>query len=231
MSIKSNVGSHWPKKLKERLIRLWFFKATGTALFLVLFFQVYFALLHLVGVTAIVMPTTWLDDAIVFWPPAFYIYASLWVYTALAPALQPTFKALVGYGLGIASVCLTGLSFFYFLPTKVPFSAVEMSTESSLAILRKIDMSGNACPSLHVATALFTCMYLHRLLKNVRTPKWLQTGNWIWCALIVYSTMSIKQHVVWDVVAGLGLGGIFGLIYPYFERYWLNVAKSADLGA
>jgi membrane-associated phospholipid phosphatase len=212
----------WQLEIKRRVQRVWFLKATANALFLYVFFHLYFALLQFPRSAIIAMPTTWLDDSISFWPPAFYIYASLWVYTALVPALQPSFKALVCYGLAIGTVCLAGLVFFYFLPTKVPFKALELSTDSSLDILRKIDLAGNACPSLHVATAILTAMCLHQILLTIRAPGWLKLSNWLWCIVIVYSTMAIKQHVVWDVLAGLALGGIFGLIYPRFERFWLT---------
>jgi membrane-associated phospholipid phosphatase len=211
----------WPLEIKRRVIRIWYLKAIANAVFLYVFFHLYFALLEFPRSAVIAMPTTWLDDSIAFWPSAFYMYASLWVYTALVPALQPSFKALLCYGSAIGAVCLTGLVFFYFLPTKVPFKAVELSTDSSLDILRKIDMAGNACPSLHVATAILTAMCLRQILLQVRAPGWLRLSNWLWCIVIVYSTMAIKQHVVWDVVAGLMLGGIFGLIYPHYERLWL----------
>jgi membrane-associated phospholipid phosphatase len=220
-----NINILWKTEFMRRIMRLWFIKAAGTALFLVVFFQLYFALLRFPSSAVIEMPTIWLDGAIPFWPPAFYIYASLWVYTALVPALQASFKELVVYGFGIGGVCITGLSFFYLLPTKVPFNALEQSTESSLAILRKIDLSGNACPSLHVATAIFTGMCLHQLFLKIHVPKWLRITNLAWCGLIIYSTLAIKQHVVWDVVAGLALGGIFGLLYPRFERFWLPTQK------
>jgi membrane-associated phospholipid phosphatase len=208
-----NTAPKWQFEFKRRILRLWFIKATGTAFFLVVFFQLYFALLRFPSATVFEMPITKLDELVTFWPPAFYAYASLWVYTALVPALQPSFKALVVYGFGIGAVCLTGLSFFYFLPTKVPFNALELSTESSLAILRKIDMSGNACPSLHVATAIFTAMCLHRILFAIGSPSWIRLVSWVWCALIVYSTMGIKQHVFWDVAAGIALGAIFAFVY------------------
>jgi membrane-associated phospholipid phosphatase len=208
-----NSAAKWQIEFKRRMLRLWFLKAAGTTLFLFVFFQLYFALLRFPSAAVFAMPTIWLDDFITFWPPAFYAYASLWVYTALVPALQPSFRALIAYGIGIGAVCVTGLTFFYFLPTKVPFNALELSTESSLAILRKIDMSGNACPSLHVATAIFTAMCLHRILLIIGSPKWLRIISWVWCALIVYSTMGIKQHVFWDVAAGLALGSIFGALY------------------
>jgi membrane-associated phospholipid phosphatase len=208
----------WWVEFKRRILRLWFIKATGTALFLFVFFQLYFALLRFPNSTIFEMPTTWIDDSIAFWPPAFYAYASLWVYTALVPALQPSFKALVIYGFGIGSVCIAGLAFFYFLPTKVPFNAVEISTETSLAILRKIDMSGNACPSLHVATAIFTAICLHRILVVIASPRWIRIISWVWCSFIVYSTMGIKQHVFWDVAAGLTLGAIFGFVYVQLTK-------------
>jgi membrane-associated phospholipid phosphatase len=207
------TAAPWQVELKRRILRLWFLKATGTALFLFVFFQLYFALLRFPSAAIFEMPTTKLDDLVSFWPPAFYAYASLWVYTALVPALQPSFKALIVYGFGIGAVCVTGLSFFYFLPTKVPFNSLERSTESSLAILRKIDMSGNACPSLHVATAIFTAICLHRILLAIDSPSWIRVVSWVWCALIVYSTMGIKQHVFWDVAAGIALGMIFAFGY------------------
>jgi membrane-associated phospholipid phosphatase len=207
------IATPWRVELKRRILRLWFFKATGTALFLFVFFQLYFALLRFPSAAVFEMPTTRLDEFITFWPPAFYAYASLWVYTAIVPALQPSFKALLLYGFGIGAVCVAGLSFFYFLPTKVPFNALELSTDSSLAILRKIDMSGNACPSLHVATAIFTAMCLHRILFAISSPFSIRVVSWVWCALIVYSTMGIKQHVFWDVAAGIALGTVFAFGY------------------
>jgi membrane-associated phospholipid phosphatase len=217
-----NRDPSWRVEFRRRILRLWFIKATGTALFLFVFFQLYFALLRFPSSSIFEMPTTWIDDSIAFWPPAFYVYASLWLYTALVPALQPSFKALVIYGFGIGSVCIAGLAIFYYFPTKVPFNAVEISTETSLAILRKIDMSGNACPSLHVATAIFTAICLHRILVAIASPRWMQVASWIWCAFIVYSTMGIKQHVFWDVAAGLALGAIFGFIYVQVTKAFSN---------
>jgi hypothetical protein len=209
----------WYFEVYSRIMHLWFFKSTGTALFMVLFFYGYFSLLRMPVFPVVTMPTTWVDDAIGFWPPAFYIYTSLWLYTALVPALQPTFLRLIAYGCGIGSLCLTGLVVFLFFPTAVPFTAsADWFNDPSLSLLRKIDMSGNACPSLHVATAIFTAMCLNKLLRDMRCPSWLSVANWVWCTLIVYSTMGIKQHVMWDVVAGLMLALLFGWLYPQLEK-------------
>lgn len=218
-SIASGSTCQWCAQLASRFMHLWFFKSTGTALFMVLFFYCYFALLRSPVFTVTVMSTTWVDDWLVFWPPAFYLYASLWVYTSLVPALQPSFLRLVAYGCGIGAVCLTGLLTFLFFPTAVPFNAsAPWFQDPTLSILRRIDLSGNAFPSLHVAAAVFSGMSLHTLLREMQCPKWLKIVNWVWCVLIVYSTMAIKQHVMWDVVAGVCLGLVFGLIYPQFEK-------------
>ncbi len=215
---ESASGARWHVRCARRLMHLWFFKATGTAAFMAIFFYSYFAVLRSPIGPVTVMPTTWVDDRIAFWPPAFYLYASLWLYTALVPALQPSLVKLVGYGCGIGAVCLAGLVIFSFFPTAVPFGFADWLVDPSLSLLRSLDMGGNACPSLHVATALFSGFCLQRLLRELGGPPWVRLLNWIWCALIIYSTMAIKQHVFWDVVAGAALAGVFAALYPRFER-------------
>lgn len=210
----------WYARAAARLVHLWVFKAAGTALFMVLFFYSYFEVLHApIGVVTL-MPLTWVDDWIAFWPPAFYLYASLWVYTSLVPALQPSLVRLVAYGCGIGALCLSGLVIFSFFPTAVPYEFSTWFIDPSLSLLRSLDLAGNACPSLHVATAVFTAMAMHRLLTELQAPPWLQQASRLWCALIVYSTMAIKQHVLWDVLAGLALGVLFGWLYSRLEG-WL----------
>lgn len=185
---------------------------------MVIFFYSYFTVLRQPIYPVLTMPLTVVDSWVAFWPPAFYIYASLWVYAVLMPALQPSFLKLVAYGCGIGSLCLIGLVFFLFSPTTVPFAAMEWFNDPELSLLRRLDMAGNACPSLHVASALFTALCLHSTLRRIGCPTWLIALSWLWCALIVYSTMAIKQHVMWDVVAGALLALPIAALYLRFER-------------
>ncbi len=217
----------WHAELLARCLKLWFFKSTGTTIFMVLFFLGYFYVQRMPIYPVTTMPTAGLDDFIGFWPPAFYLYASLWLYTSLVPALQPTFMQLVGYGCAIGSLCLSGLGIFFFFPTAVPFSAsAAWFNDSSTALLRQIDLAGNACPSLHVATAVFTATCLHTILRELRCPTWVKASNWVWCLLIVYSTMGIKQHVMWDVLAGTALGLFFSVLYRFFQLRASSRARS-----
>lgn len=214
----SSPPNNWVSVCIRRLMHLWLYKAVGTTAFTALFFYSYFAVLKSPIYPVTTMATTIVDNWIVFWPPAFYIYASLWIYTALMPALQPNLLRLVGYGCGMGLLCFAGVMVFLFFPTAVPFSSIDWLTDPSLSLLHQIDLSGNACPSLHVATAIFTGLCLQRLLRSLGCPCWLLIINWVWCVLIVYSTMAIKQHVMWDVVAGIVLALIFGWLYPKFEK-------------
>jgi membrane-associated phospholipid phosphatase len=215
----------WQQACWRRLAHHWHFKSVATASFMAAFFYAYFAILQSPQYPVAVMSTTPIDAWIPFWPSTFYVYASLWVYTSLVPALQPTFSRLILYGFGIGSVCLTGLLFFFFFPTAVPYASADWFNDPALVVLRQIDMTGNACPSLHVASAIFTAMCLNRQLVSMRCPIWLKTTSWLWCACIVYSTLAIKQHVLWDALAGVLLGFIVAVVYQKFEVFILSKYK------
>jgi len=73
-----------------------------------------------------------------------------------------------------------------------------------------------APPPLHVATAVFSGIWLHHLLRRFAAPLWILSANGAWCIGIVYSTLATRQHVALDVLAGLALGvlaAMFSLRY------------------
>jgi membrane-associated phospholipid phosphatase len=195
----------------------WFWKAVGLTGFMWIFFTLYFYLLRHPAQAVFVMPLTALDRAIPFQPAAFVAYASLWLYVGLPAALLLSLRELVVYGLWIGSLCLTGLACFYFWPSAVPpydFAAQAAALgnkHAGIALLQGVDAAGNACPSLHVATATFSALWLHRLLRSTGARPWWWVLNAGWLVLIVYSTLAIKQHVVLDVLAGTALALVFAL--------------------
>ena len=181
-------------------------KSIGTMLFISLFFGAYFYLLKVPPYPATVMPIILLDHLIGFQPLALPLYISLWVYVSLPPALLATRLELYGYGLAMAGTCLAGLIVFYFWPTAVPAANIDWTQYPDVAFLKSMDASGNACPSLHVATAAFSGIWLHHLLRRLGAPPWILIFNWMWCVGIVYSALATRQHVAVDVLAGLALG-------------------------
>lgn len=197
-------------------------KSFGTMAFIAVFFGAYFYLLKNPAYPITVMPFTALDQLIGFYPLSMPLYVSLWVYVSLPSVLLATRSEMVAYTSGMTGACLTGLAIFYFWPTAVPAPDIDWALHPGVDFLKNIDAAGNACPSLHVATAVFCGFWLNHLLGRFNTPRWLLALNWLWCAGIVYSTLATRQHVVLDVAGGALLGGLAA---------WLSLRRQRQRGA
>ena len=197
------------------------------------FFAAYFWVLgHPIG-DVTTMPVLALDHWLAFEFAAMPLYLSLWVYLSLGPALLPDRRALLGYGVACAVIAVVGLALFLLWPTKVPPLTAEVAAEvanhAGMAVLRGVDMSGNACPSLHVAFAVFAAAGLARELRAIGAARWLRALSALWCVGIVYSTLATRQHVVLDVLAGALLGALVALVHAGWERGTVRRAAAADL--
>jgi membrane-associated phospholipid phosphatase len=203
------TGYSWRSELWRRMRSLFVLKAVGTTAVTWLFFLAYFHLLRHPIHPVTVMPLTAIDRWIPFHPPMLIAYFSLWFYVGVAPGFLWSFKELFVYGLWAVALCCCGLAFFYFWPTAVPALMRTASDFPGFELLEGIDAAGNACPSMHVAIAMFTALCLHDLLRHLRVPQGLRLLNVIWFVAIAYSTLAVKQHVVIDVLAGGLLGAVF----------------------
>jgi membrane-associated phospholipid phosphatase len=199
----------WPRQLLARFVTLWYLKAFGTMAFMVLFFQGYFWVLHNPIAEPFMVPTLAVDDWVPFTPGAFAAYVSLWVYVSLAPALMPNLRELLRYGLWIAALCAFCLALFWVAPTQTPVTDIDWSQHPQLAFLKGLDASGNACPSLHVGSAVFSAFWFQRIFRQTGAPALLRWLSVLHCVVIVWSTMAIRQHVFLDVLAGALVGWAF----------------------
>lgn len=198
----------WYRQAAAVIPKHLYLKSIGTTVFISVFFGAYFYLLSNPAYPATVMPVTGLDRLIGFEPLALPVYLSLWVYVSLLPAFFATRPELYRYGLAMTLMCVVGLSIFYFWPTAAPAPDIDWTRYRDVDLLKSIDASGNAFPSLHVATAFFSGVWFHHLLRRFGAPLWILLFNWAWCIAIIYSTLAIRQHVAVDVGAGLVLGGL-----------------------
>jgi membrane-associated phospholipid phosphatase len=223
-STPSSDARAWRADLFHRLGVLWPIKSVGTMCWIAAFFSGYFWVLRNPSVEVTTMPLTALDAMVGFHPGAIWLYVSLWVYVSLPPALAKNFRELFSFGLATLALSLLGLGIFHFWPTAVPHFQVDLAQHPSLSVLKGVDMSGNACPSLHVAFAAFTALWLDRLLREMKSARILLWFNWVWCVGIVYSTLATRQHVVLDVIAGAALGVVLALAHmrllERFEARW-----------
>lgn len=199
----------WGWRIWQRLRFQTPLKAVGTTAFMYLFFRAYFELLESPRTIATVMPQIWLDDWVQFTPSAFPVYLSLWVYVSLAPALLGNLRALIGFGFWVAALCLTGLAIFWAWPTQTPTFNMDWSLYPGLALIKGVDAAGNAFPSLHVASAVFSACWLQRSLRELHSPAWVRWASALHCVAIAWSTMATLQHVALDVLGGTVLGLVF----------------------
>lgn len=190
-----------------RVVTDWCFKAAGTTAFMTLFFWGYLSLLHQPLFAVTVMPLTVIDRWVGFQPVFLPFYLSLWLYVSLPPAFLQSRRELLAYGWHVGLLCLLGLLVFLLWPTVIPETRIDWASFPGVSALKTLDAAGNAFPSLHVATAVFSALWLHRQLPEMGAGRGLLLFNAVWCLAIVYSTLAIKQHVFLDVLAGLLLGG------------------------
>jgi membrane-associated phospholipid phosphatase len=207
-ALKNSQPTPWYRQMGAVILQHGVLKGIGTPLFIALFFAAYFYVLKVPAYPATVMPLTWLDRIIPFQPWAMSLYVSLWVYVSLPPALIATRRELYRYARAMAGTCLAGLIVFYFWPTAVPAADIDWARYPEVAFLKNVDAAGNAFPSLHVATALFSGLWLDHLLRRFDAPQWSRLFNGMWCIGIIYSTLATRQHVAVDVWGGLMLGGV-----------------------
>jgi len=199
----------WVPEIAGRIRHLLVLKIVGTTAFTWLFFIGYFHLLREPLHPPFVMPLTVLDRLVPFQPQMLIAYFSLWFYVGFAPGLQSSFKELLFYGVWVGALCLTGLGLFYLWPTQVPPLALETSSFPGFSILQGVDAAGNACPSMHVAVAIFTAIWVEHILRGAGAPALPRLFNLCWFAAIAYSTLAVKQHVALDALAGALLGIAF----------------------
>ncbi len=227
LAASSPRPSRWGAELAARARLHFFLKTAGITAFIWIFFIGYFWVLRHPAYEVTPMPLTWLDHAVPFQPALLVPYLTLWLYVGLAPGLAPSFRHLVVHGLWAAALCVTGLAIFYFWPTAVPPRPPEAAAYPGFALLQGVDAPGNACPSMHVAVAVFSGLCLESLLRGITAPRWLRLVNALWCVAIVYSTLATKQHVALDAIAGFALGCTFAL----FSLRWRPGGWSGDRAA
>ncbi|MGH6974165.1 MAG: phosphatase PAP2 family protein [Stellaceae bacterium] len=191
------------RPLGERLSALPRTKAASTAGLTGLFFAAYFFAQRHPFFPVTTVPAGPLDRWIGFHPDAIVIYLSLWVYVSLGVALMGDGTELFHYWAASGALAVAGVACFFAFPTAVPHGLAEWSPSSPWAFLGKD--TGNACPSLHAAFALFTAAAIDPVLRETGRSK-LRAVNFVWSAAIVWSTLAIKQHVIIDAIAGAALG-------------------------
>ena len=198
----------WRHQLPARVATLWRIKMVSNTLGMAVFFVAYFWVLHHPQFAVTIMPLVAFDHWVAFEPAAMLLYVSLWLYVSLPLALLKNRRELASYGLASLALSVIGLGIFLAYPTAVPAFGIDWSQHPTVAFLKGVDVGDNACPSLHVAFAVYTVVWLERLLREMNVGVAVRVLNAAWCIGILYSTLATRQHVALDVLAG-GMLGLF----------------------
>jgi len=110
---------------------------------------------------------------------------------------------------------------FLLYPTTYPRPDLPPGTAPSSRFLydflTKLDTPQNCFPSLHVTMSVFVALILRR--RNRRLGMWFLA----WALAIMVSTMTLKQHYLLDVLAGIFLAVIF--YYFFFVKKRLRLPE------
>jgi fatty acid desaturase/membrane-associated phospholipid phosphatase len=139
-----------------------------------------------------------LDGAVPFLPWTWLVYVSFYLLLPLAAWWAPPgeYVKTLAAVLTANVVCWFG---FVLFPAHYPRPSLEgvepQWLQQALASMWADDLPGNTFPSIHVATSMLVALRL----KQVRGG----FGWVLWAVAIAVSTLTVKQHFVVDVVAGL----------------------------
>lgn len=211
--------------MARRARHLFWLKLLGITLFVWLFFEGYFYLLRHPSQAVYVMPQFGIDHWLPFQSAALWPYLSLWFYIGIAPGLMGGLRALLSYGIWVAALCVVGLACFYVVPTAVPPYVGPGTDDPLYAVLRGLDAAGNACPSMHVAAACYSGLWLDRVWRSVGAGVLPRAWTGLWGLGIVYSTLAVKQHVLLDVLAGGG----WGIAWAWVAMRWSTAGRDTRL--
>jgi membrane-associated phospholipid phosphatase len=161
------------------------------------------------------LPLTWIDFAFPFMPWTGWIYATVYVMPLLPTIFVSERNEILGmlwaFIIG-ATVCFT---VFLIYPTTFPRPVLEHTGLATLPLylFHQVDTPQNCLPSGHVTFSFLSAFFMYRV-----NPKW---GAYLilWAVLIAISTLTTKQHYLWDVVTGYLLARVS---YKIVQKIWLT---------
>jgi membrane-associated phospholipid phosphatase len=216
----SDAADHWLGALAIRLRQHFWLKTLAITLAISAFMVIYLWLAEHPRVPITAMPALAPDRWIAFTPWALVPYLSLWIYIGAVPALLEPRRELPPYLLCAVLLAVIGCVVYVIFPNAVVQPAIDWSQWPILAWLKAADQTRNACPSLHIAYAVLTVIWLHRLLGQIGAPRWTHIVNVLWCLAIVWSTLALRQHVLLDVLAGATLAAVAAWWVPRLRSAW-----------
>ncbi|MDE3087860.1 MAG: phosphatase PAP2 family protein [Chloroflexota bacterium] len=173
--------------------------------------KIYYALNHGPRVIFLKSP---LDDLIPVVPPFVIPYVSLepFIYATLVLFLLFRTRIFQSAALSLIAAWFVSYAFYFFLQSFMD-RPVLTGTDTLTQMIRDVYASDNAYndfPSLHTSLSAVLAIHWWRVDKRIGVPVA------IWVALIVASTVFVKQHYIADMIGGLLLA--FGAAFFFLKQ-------------
>lgn len=141
-----------------------------------------------------------------------YLYIAVILFYYAVYDERKYFRILAGINIGMM-VCFV---IYYFFPTYVPRPEVYGNDifENLVKYIYANDNPYNCFPSIHVFESVLLAIYINRDLEISTKTKLTST---ILAVSIVLSTMFVKQHYFYDVLAGTLLGYSIYAVFNFKE--------------
>jgi membrane-associated phospholipid phosphatase len=153
---------------------------------------------------AVELPLTALDRAIPFWPVTALLYFGTFVFLVVSFLAQPDHEQRTRFLYANVLAQIVGTVIFVFWPVSYPRELFPLPDTAGalgaqlLGFMRAMDTPVNCLPSLHVSTTTLCVL-------AVSGRRWFGAAVVIGLAMAI-STLTVKQHYVVDVLAGMGQG-------------------------
>lgn len=138
----------------------------------------------------------------------FYLFCYLWV---IFPFFICEKKKLKNILVGYLSIFLICYIFYLILPIEMIRPEPQGLFAKLITFIYEIDKGYTTFPSLHVSTTMFSLFSLltsKKINKNIPLSLILS----VLTILIILSTLFIKQHYFFDVVTGVFIGTLTGIV-------------------
>lgn len=129
-------------------------------------------------------------------------------------------RALLAHYLGevVCFLC------FVFLPTTMERATVTGTGlfDRLMQATYTVDSADNLLPSIHCFVSWISWIAVR---GNKSLPKWYRAFSLLFAVAICVSTLTVKQHVIPDVITGVGLAELSYLAAGWFGKHMLNKSK------
>lgn len=158
-----------------------------------------------------------LDEQIPFLPWTIAIYDWIYIIIFLPLFTVRDVKLFLAISKGFAFIIFISLTFFLFFPVKIErpeILAPKDFFEWWVYLNYKIDKPTALFPSMHVSNAIFSGLAVLYWSKKIGVPAFILS------ILISISTLTVKQHFIADVLAGIFLASLsyYLFLVPYIRN-------------